>query len=114
MDTKKLFGAIGLAVVAIVIAVIVMRPGASPLGERAGAVETVCAACGHVEVRTLSAVPDVCSECGKKQVYPAVKCPQCGAPNPLTMIAGPQGRAPQMTCRKCGHRFMPQMPSPSG
>lgn len=111
MANRKLVAAIVLAVLAVGVAAIVMRPRKGPLGKRAGAIETVCAACGHVETRTLSSVPDTCSKCEEKQVYPAIKCPKCGGANPHAVMTGPQGRTPFVTCIQCGHQFIPRAPA---
>ncbi len=104
---RKLVGATIVVVAAVAAAVYVMWPRSSVLGKRAAAANTVCAACGHTEHRTLSAVPDSCSSCREKQVYPAIECPKCGAACPLKAMAGPQMRGAQIVCRKCGHQFVP-------
>ncbi len=105
---RKLIVTAALVVVAAGVLAWSLKPKASPLGKRAGATLSVCAACGHEETRTLKSVPDVCSACQKQETYPAVKCPGCGAANALVMTGGPQGRPPLLTCRSCGRQFAPK------
>lgn len=105
---RKLIVTCVLAVASVGLLIWAVKPRHSPLGKQAGATLTVCAACGHEEACTLRSVPDTCPSCHKQQVYPAVKCPNCGAATPLTTMGGPQGRQPLLTCRSCGRQFAPQ------
>lgn len=107
MRDKKLIVAAIVAAIAVACLGWALWPARSPLGRKAGAVESICAACGKVETRHLAAVPDVCGACGQRQVYPAAKCPHCGAPNPLPVAMGPQMRTNTLTCRSCGKVFSP-------
>lgn len=108
MDPKhKLILMVVLVVAAVGALVLVVRPKTSPLGKRAGATLCVCAACGQEVTQTLKSVPDTCPSCHEKQLYPAVKCPHCGAANALLLIGGPQGRQPMLTCRQCRKQFAP-------
>jgi DNA-directed RNA polymerase subunit RPC12/RpoP len=104
---RKLIVTCVLAVAAVGLLIWVMRPKHSPLGQRAGATLCVCAACGHESTQTLKSVPDKCPSCHKPQLYPAVKCPQCGTANALVGATGPQQRTPFITCRRCGKQFAP-------
>ncbi len=111
---RKLVSAAIAAIVAMAAAAFVLWPRAGVLGKQPGATETICAACGHTEHRTLSAVPDTCGKCGQTQVFPAVACPRCGAACPLRAVAGPQVRGAMLTCGKCGHQFAPGMSQKPG
>lgn len=110
----KLILTVVLAAAAVGALVLVVRPKTSPLGKRAGETPCVCAACGQEATQTLEAVPDTCPSCHKKQLYPAVKCPHCGAANALLLIGGPQGRQPMLTCRQCQKQFVPSAQPQAG
>jgi len=111
MEKTKLIVAVALLVVAVGTVALVIWPRKGPLGKRSGAIETVCGACGHLEVQELFSVPDVCSQCGEKKVFPAVRCPKCGAAIPLVTIVGPQRGGAQITCPECGYQFAPHAPA---
>lgn len=96
-----------LAAVAVGLLVRVVWPKHGPLGKRAAATLCVCATCGHEGNQTLKSVPDMCPSCHQKQMYPAVKCPYCGAANAAAGATGPQRRVLFLTCRRCGRQFNP-------
>ncbi|MCE5215915.1 hypothetical protein LLH03_02685 [bacterium] len=107
-DQRKLLVTCSLVVAAVGLLIWVARPRHSPLGKQAVATVCVCTACGHESTQTLKSMPDECPSCHRPQLYPAVKCPYCGAANAAVGATGPQQRTPFLTCRSCGKQFPPR------
>ena len=122
MDKRKLiFSIIGLAL-AVALCVCALRPKRSPVGHKGAPTLVACTACGASETRSLNAVPDVCSKCGKTAVYAAVPCPRCKTPVAVKPLTGPQRGANFVDCPKCKNHFIPSagiqgsqgLPGPAG
>lgn len=62
----------------------------------------VCAACGQAYVEEAGELPAVCTKCGKKEAYRALKCLECKALFPLVRASESFGGQTPIQCTKCG------------
>ncbi len=64
-------------------------------------VRVMCGSCGKTYNSTEHDYPLACPDCGKREVYPAYKCEECGALFNRKQ-ASPDGDSAHLQCPECG------------